>query len=215
MEIKACIFDLDGTIIDSGEMIFESVRYALSPWGVELTSEDIEIIRARIPEDLFSGYLPTKEDEMKALKRLTEFSAKISDQVIVYDGMPELLKWLSDKVHVAVWTGRDTESARRILERNNLAHFFKDVVGCTHLNNNKPHPEGVGRICTKLKVAPSEVIIIGDHAHDVEGAKRFGAKSIHVTWSHHLVPLTQDDPKPDVTISTVQDLFNWLKNSIQ
>jgi len=211
MNIKVCIFDMDGTIIDSGDMISKSIDYALSPWDIKMSNEDIEIIRARTPSELFSGYLQTPEDELIAYNRLIEFSNKHADKSVCYDGMPELLENLYQHFLLAVWTGRDTESAKKILERNHLDHFFKMVVGCTSVNNNKPCPEGIEMIAKELKATPDEIIVIGDHSHDIEGAHRFGCKSVHVTWSKYLIPLTKKDPRPDICLSSVEELLVWLK----
>ncbi|OFZ51383.1 MAG: hypothetical protein A2381_17880 [Bdellovibrionales bacterium RIFOXYB1_FULL_37_110] len=213
MNIKVCIFDLDGTIIDSGDMIFKSIDYALSPWNIKMTNEDIEVIRTRSPNELFSGYLQTPADELKAQKRLIDFSNKYAGKSVFYDGIPELLENLYKRFTLAVWTGRDTESAIKILKRNKLDHFFKMVIGCTSVNKNKPHPEGIGLIARKFNVIPAEIIIIGDHAHDIEGARRFGCKAIHVTWSKYLIPLTEKDPRPDLSLSSVYDLQTWLIKS--
>ena len=212
MSIKVCIFDLDGTLIDSGDMIFKSIDHALSPWNIKMTNDDIEIIRARTPSELFSGYLKTPEDELTALNRLIEFSSKHAEKSVFYDGIPELLENLNQHFLLAVWTGRDTESAKKILERNNIDHFFKIVVGCTSVNNNKPYSEGIELIAKELNATPDEIVLIGDHAHDIEGAHRFGCKSIHVTWSKYLIPLTEKDPKPDLTLTSVEDLLAWSKN---
>ncbi|MCK5073502.1 MAG: HAD family hydrolase [Bacteriovoracaceae bacterium] len=209
MTYKVCIFDLDGTIIDSGDFILEGVRYALAPWDKKITSRDIEEIRDRKPEHLFRGHVPSQKDAIAAWERLNEFSQKHSENIKVFPGMEKILKKLCKKVFTAVWTGRDVQSAREVLKNKGLLSYFDIVVGSTMDMENKPHPEGLLKIANASSANPNEMVLIGDHPHDVLGAKTLDCYSVHVTWGKHDLPEDMKQ-KPDVIVKNVEALGNWL-----
>ena len=58
--------------------------------------------------------------------------------------------------------------------------FFDLIAGRDNIDNPKPHPDHILYICDKLDVEPSEIVVIGDHARDIEGAINVGAHSIAI-----------------------------------
>ena len=70
------------------------------------------------------------------------------------------------------------ENTEISLKKVNLLKYFDVIVGRDNINNPKPHPDHLLYICDKLDVEPSEIVVIGDHVRDIEGAINVGAHSI-------------------------------------
>ncbi|MGZ3689435.1 MAG: HAD family hydrolase [Bdellovibrionota bacterium] len=176
------VFDLDGTLVNSGEVTMRCFELALSPYGVRVDHSLLELIRARKPENLFEGLIDPREYE-EAGTRLLAFATSLASETRPFDGIPELLEELSARgVRLAVWTGRDATSGEAILRANQLRSHFKIVTGSCGVTRNKPHPEGLHRISEALSVPVTSLVHVGDHDHDIQGAKEAGALAVGSRW---------------------------------
>jgi len=208
-KVKGLVFDLDGTIIDSAKMVITSVNYALEPWGIVLDFNGVEKIRTRIGDTLFDQLLPERDAQIAAYRRLQEFTLENTHLVEVFDGVREILEDAKNKnLALALWTGRDTESAILILKINNLFDYFTTVVGNSCVTCNKPNTEGIIKISSRLNIPPEELVMIGDHEHDVIGGKDAGAYTIRALWAHE----SKEDEKisSDLKFSHVHQLRAWI-----
>ncbi len=180
---KAIVFDLDGTIIDSMGNVLRSFQYALSPWNIDFTLKEVELVRPRPKGRVFEGFGLTDEQVEIAYSRLLSFTEKHSDEIGTFKGIDNLFKKLSGShFKKAIWTGRDTDSANFLLKKKNLCHFFDLIVGNSCVDQNKPHPEGLEKISNELSIPTDEFIVVGDHCHDIEAANRVQALGVAALW---------------------------------
>lgn len=212
---KVIVFDLDGTLIDSETHCYASFDYALEPFGLKATRELIEGIRGRGAFDLFDTILPTPLDRTEALDRLTWFSMEYAHDQNLYEGIEDLLEEVKSKnIPMALWTGRDHASAEKTLKLLKVREYFSFTVGACLVKSNKPHPEGLFLIAKELKTPSKNLIHVGDHHHDVEGAKAAEALSIGANWH-------SEDPhakiwkhEPDHQFHTIEEFRTWLKQNL-
>lgn len=208
---KVYIFDLDGTLIESAHLVLDAINYATEPFQIQFTFTDIENIRTRSSHNLFDGFDLSKEDQFAALERLKDYSRSNIDRIKVFDGILDILRLLkSNNNKVAVWTGRDTYSANRILSHNNIDQYFDAVVGNTCVKNNKPDPEGLYKISSDLDVSTTDFIMIGDHDHDIIGGKAARTTTIKVDWGIKKFD-ESDKIVPDFRFKNVSELFEYIK----
>lgn len=206
------VFDLDGTLINSCHAFLEVINSSLAPFGIKVDNNFIENIRHKNPQNLFDEIL-SGDDLKVANKRLVKFSNEVA---LTFKPFPEILDLLeflnSNNMTVSVWTGRDLNSAKLILENNDMINYFKKIVSGTCVRNNKPHPEGLNRILHELSLSPSELIMIGDHHHDISAARSTGALSVLANWhggdprnSHH---------QPDHCFGDVKSFMYWIQSNL-
>jgi phosphoglycolate phosphatase len=184
--IRALIFDLDGTLIDSKLDLVHSVNATLC-----------ELKRPEIPEVIISSYIgngapvlvakslgpgvpPAELD--RALKFfLTHYEDHKMDNTCAYPGVAEALEHLS-AMPMAVLTNKPERISVRILEALGLARYFRAIYGGNTFPTKKPDPLGVNTILREFSVRPNEALLIGDSEVDVQTARNAGILSAVVNY---------------------------------
>ena len=185
--INTIIFDLDGTLIDSSVTNINAFHYALAPFGITLTHQEIDAMRSLTSNELFQDRL-TAAEAKQALSRLWDYSRQSAKETILFPGINSLLEAIAAKdITMGVWTGRDRTSTIDIIQHHHIAHYFKAIVGGCEVSKNKPDPEGLYRLISKLQRDTNNMIHVGDHEHDIVGANTAGVTSIYAKW--HKQPL--------------------------
>lgn len=179
--LRAVIFDLDGTLIDSIPMVLKAFAHALAPYRPELTEEEIFLRLGGPPERTMAELIGDKEKEGDALRRLECFGFANAHLVQPFAGMRGMLTELRSRgLLLAVWTGRDRETTEAIFRAHDLADFFAVVVCGDDLPTHKPHPGGLFEIMTRLSVSPEEVFFAGDADADVLGGHDAGVRTLFI-----------------------------------
>lgn len=186
---KTILFDLDGTLTDSGIGITNSVAYALKKFGIEAKSRE-ELFRFVGPPllDAFSEYYGfSKEDSEKALMFYREyFSEKGIFENIVYDGVEDMLKKLKCMgKNILLATAKPEQFAIRILKHFEIFDFFDFVAGAT-MDESRNQKDAVIKyaIDTFGIKDNSSALMIGDRHHDILGAKKFSIDSVGVLYGY-------------------------------
>jgi len=180
--LELYIFDLDGTLLDSGKDIALAANYAFEKLNLKTFSEEEIISKVgygakKLIEDLIPEY--PQEIKDKALEYFKEFY--YSNPVIyskLYDGAEETLKKLKElSKKVAVVTNKYEALSVEILKKLNVIDYTDLVVGADTTSEKKPHPLPV--LCTleKLNSEKDKSIIIGDSETDVLTGKNAGIKT--------------------------------------
>jgi phosphoglycolate phosphatase-like HAD superfamily hydrolase len=209
MKYKTIVFDLDGTLVDSSRTILTGFNYALEPFGIQVSRDQVEVMRSMTSQDLFRDFLSECDAKM-AVERLCDYSLQAATDTRLFPGIKTLIDTLVYKnVTLGLWTGRDQPSALKILQTHNLDQYFKVMVGVCGVKKNKPDPEGLHLIASTLNVPIETLLHIGDHEHDLFGAKAAGAVAVHAQWC----PLGKSNPHfttPDFSFATIEDFTLWL-----
>lgn len=177
--LRAVIFDLDGTLVDSMPLVLRAFAHALEPFRPDLNVSDIF---QRLGGPPARALLELTGDETKAaeaLRRLDSFGFDNGALVQPFAGMYDILNTLKERgIALGIWTGRDRFTTRAILEAHDLSRFFKVVVCGDDLATHKPHPEGLVSILRALGVSPDEAIYAGDADADVLGGAEAGVRTV-------------------------------------
>lgn len=185
---QTILFDLDGTIADSGLGITNSVMYALKKFNIEVKERgDIYYFIGPPLHESFQKALNCSEEE--AMKAVAYYREYYGDRGIfemeLYAGVPQLLKALHDAgKNVVLATSKPEAYAKRILEHFDLTRYFTAAAGA-NMDGTRTKKAEVIRYAMELCGAESEsTIIIGDREHDILGAKAAGIKSCGVLWGY-------------------------------
>lgn len=182
------LFDLDGTLTDSGEGIINSVIYALNSYGIQV--EDRKPLEKFIGPPLLDSFMTyygfDKEKALEAVSRYREyFSVKGLFENRVYPGIPQMLEKLQEQGFVLmVATSKPEEFMRRILDHFDLTRYFAFLVGATMDGTRSRKSDVIGYVLETagLKDCLDQVTMVGDRKDDILGAKANGIRSIGVLY---------------------------------
>ena len=181
--LDAVLFDLDGTLIDSVDLILQSFRHATavvlgeSPPD-EVMMRDVGLPLARQMRDI------SEEHADDLLRAYREHNARAHDQLVrEYPETAETLLWLGAcGLRLGVVTSKLQSLARRGLELFDLARFFDVVVGADDVSIHKPDPHPLLVAAATLEVPIERCAYVGDSVHDMAAARAAGCVAIGATW---------------------------------
>ena len=177
--IRAVIFDLDGTLIDSMPLVLRAFAHALAPFRPDLDAQGIFQCLGGPPRRTFIELLGDEAKADEAMRRLESFGFENGHLVQPFDGMRRLLQTLRDGgLRLAIWTGRDRQTTESIFSAHQLTDFFSAVVCGDDLPTHKPHPAGLIDVLTQLGVQPDEALYSGDADADVLGGAEAGVRTV-------------------------------------
>jgi phosphoglycolate phosphatase len=184
--IRALIFDLDGTLIDSKRDLIRSVNAMLAEMGRETLHEDTisgyigDGAPQLVARALGNGAAEAEHD--RALKFfLGYYEEHKMDSTCAYPGVAEALEELRG-FPMAILTNKPVRVSVRILEELGLAKYFRAVYGGNSFETKKPDPLGARKILEELGAAPGEAILIGDSEVDVQTARNAGTLAAAVNY---------------------------------
>jgi pyrophosphatase PpaX len=181
----ALLFDLDGTLVDSIELILSSARFAFVGFDGHAPSD--EEWRAGIGRPLqavLREYAPDEAEAERLLGRYREYQLANHDRLMhAYDGIVAALQGFAAAGHpLAVVTSKADWLARRALELVGVNDLFSVLIGCDSTLKHKPDPEPVELALARLGVPAWEALFVGDSPHDVESGRAARVYTVGVTW---------------------------------
>ncbi len=186
--MQIVIFDMDGTLIDSGSDITASVNhvrkavYGLGPLSMDFVIEAIN----RDQRNLALLFYETRVYEPEAQR---VFEAHYYGQCIrsprLYRGIGMLLHdFVALGVHMSVATNAPARFARRMLTHLGIDVLFDAIVGSEDVEKCKPHPDMLHLVLDRYGFRPGQdfALMVGDNGKDMEAARRAGIPGAFVTW---------------------------------
>ena len=180
------IFDLDGTLTDSADGIVASFRHALVEVGADLPEGDLagRIVGPPMHHTMATLGLGDRVDEAVAAYR-ADYTSRGWAMNTVFDGVTDLLVDLHDAgVRLAVATSKAEPTALRILEHFDMAGHFEVIAGASLDGTRAAKSEVLAHALLQLQPLPERVLMVGDRAHDVEGAAEHGIPTVVVGWGY-------------------------------
>lgn len=185
--VKAVIFDLDGTIIDSEDNYYEADRLLLSHYGVEFTQEMkkkyIGTGNHAMMIDIKNRF-QLEESLDNLLKQKNEIYLKIArEHTNIYPKMKEFIEILHQReIPMALASGSSPEIIRELTEILGLKQYFKAILSAEDIGKSKPAPDIFYAAAERLEAAPENCVVIEDSKYGVEAAKRAFMKCIAVPY---------------------------------
>ena len=188
--VRALIFDLDGTLIDSKLDLIHSVNAMLR-----------ELKRPQLASETISGYIghgapqlvaralgsAATEEELKGALQffLGYYEEHKMDNTCAYPGVAETLAQLS-RVPMAVLTNKPARISGRILNSLGLRKYFRAIYGGNSFESKKPDPFGANQILREFGIAAREALLVGDSEVDVQTARNAGTQAAGVNYGFGL-----------------------------
>jgi phosphoglycolate phosphatase len=188
--LRAVIFDLDGTLVDTADEFVPVVQNLRAEHGRE--PMDPQRIRASVSSGaraLVSLGLDLHEDapefESKRLRLLELYAEVLGTMASPYPGITALLAQLQQRgIGWGIATNKPRAFTEPLLARLAIQPPPGSVVCPEDVSNRKPHPESLYRNCRELQCAPHEAIYVGDHARDIEAGRRAGMFTIAAAYGY-------------------------------
>ncbi|MDD7220135.1 MAG: HAD-IB family phosphatase [Clostridia bacterium] len=187
---KAILFDLDGTLTESGEGIIRSVQYALEKLG--RPEENLEALRVFVGPPLLEQFMKYAGlDEETARQAIEYYRERYSSVGIfendLYPGIEDMLSRLKNKGYIlAVSSSKPEYFVRKILEHFKIGQYFSEIVGSEMDGSRTGKAQVIEETLKRLHLENhrDQVIMIGDREHDIYGARQEGLECVAVTYGY-------------------------------
>jgi phosphoglycolate phosphatase len=210
--VRALVFDLDGTLIDSKLDLALSIDATLKHMG-----------RASLPHELIYSYVgngaavlvrralgdTVTDAEADAGHRffLAYYREHMLDNTVTYPGVREALEALGHHP-MAVLTNKPVRFSEKILEGLRIASYFRCVYGGNSFETKKPDPEGLNTILRAFKIEPRQAMLVGDSDVDVRTARNAGVWACGVSYGLGLESMRAHPP--DLMLDNLAELPAYL-----
>lgn len=188
--MKACIFDLDGTLTNTLESMTYSVNLTLEEMGLsKITKDQCRLFVGNGARVLMEKSLKAAGDtDASGIEEGMEIYGRIFDQnctyhVTPYEGIPEMLKALKDKgIQLAVLSNKPDRQTVKVVKAIFGEELFDYAQGQKEGIRRKPEPDGVWYLMEQMHVSKEECLYIGDSEVDAATGRNAGLKTIGVLW---------------------------------
>jgi pyrophosphatase PpaX len=202
-DLKAVLFDLDGTLLDSFAVHYQAYEAMFARFGILVTRETF---LASYSPNWYHTYermgLPSDSWDAANAYWLEEAAKR---KAKLFPGVREMLEALSRSRKLGLVTSGSRQRVMTDLERTGIAPYFQVLVTGNDIKQPKPSPEGMEVALAALALSPNEVVYIGDSYADYEMAHSAGVEFLGVN------SLFEDDgPRPYRLMSSVVDLLQEL-----
>ena len=186
MALKSILFDLDGTLTDSGEGIMNCVELALQHYGIPIPPrEELRIfVGPPLQENFLKFGIPQEEIDNAIKVFRSRYLTVGKFENFPYPGIPELLQKLkSAGHHLYVATSKPESTAREILDKFELRPYFDIICGAT-MDGTRQSKADVIQYLYDQTSETLPTIMVGDTSYDVEGANAHHIPTIGVAWGY-------------------------------
>ena len=210
---KGIIFDIDGTLTSTNELIFKSFNHIADKY-LNRTFSNEEIIAMFGPTEDVILEKWCGDNFESARKDYYEFYRSHHYMAELYPGIKELLDNLKrKKILLSIFTGKGREASLITLEELGIKNYFTMIVTGDEVENHKPSPEGILQFIDRYKLKKDEVLMIGDSPGDVKASKQAGIKIASALWDSYAAEKVKNLGS-DYYFNTVEELREFLSRNI-
>jgi pyrophosphatase PpaX len=207
--LEVLLFDLDGTLIDTIDMILASARYATEAVLGEALSDDVLRHNIGVPLVVqMEEYAPGRSTEL--LKAYREHNARVHDDMIrEFPGVDAALRALSAKGYrMGIVTSKSRPVAQKGLDHFGLGNLFEVLVGYEDTAIHKPEADPILEAASRFGVSVEECLYCGDSPHDMAAGISAGVVTAAALWGPFAERVLE--PEPDYALETLGDLVELL-----
>jgi pyrophosphatase PpaX len=208
MRKQVVLFDLDGTVIDSGGIILASMRHATREvLGREFGDEELmQAVGGPGLEAQMHAFDPDRVDELVTVYRA--HNEPLHEQLVCCAGMEGALERLhAEGRRLAVVTAKRRSTVELAFEHVPLGHLFEVVVGGDETERHKPDPEPLLLAAERMGIRPEDAAYVGDSPFDIRAAQAAGMRSVAVTWGRIHDRARLEREHPDAIVDTAEELL--------
>jgi pyrophosphatase PpaX len=183
MRYPTVLFDLDGTLIDSGEIILSSFRHATNTvLGREIPDE---VLAAAVGgSNIYDQMRAFDEERVDELVRVyREHNEPLHDDLVAFEGIERVLdRFKTEGRQLGIVTAKRRKTVDLAFAILPLERYFDTVVTSEQTEHHKPHPEPVLTALERLASKPEQAAFVGDSPFDMGAGRAAGVFTVAVSW---------------------------------
>jgi pyrophosphatase PpaX len=214
-DITTLLFDFDGTLLDTNELIVQTFLSVLGEhFPGQYGREDVLHFIGPSLEQTFTKIAPGRVDELSDQYR--RLNRTLHDELVSeYDGVTETLRTLKSRgLKMAIVSTKREETILHGLQLMGAHDIFDALVALDHVQNPKPHPEPLELALRLLDADQEGALMIGDNSHDIEGGKNAGVRTAGVAWAAKGEAFLAAY-EPDFMLNHISDLLELTKAGLK
>lgn len=210
--LKAILFDLDGTLLNTNNLIFNSFRQAFEELLLDRQLSDEEIIDCIGPTLQQTGqkYYPQNPEQFVDCYR-RYYQMNHDEMIEVFPGVIQMLEDLKALgLKLVIVTSKKRDMTIKGLEYMKMYDYFDLIISSDDIHHPKPHPEPIETVLKYYHLNQDECLMVGDNSHDIECANHAGVKSVAVAWAMRGADYLKTY-NPTYIINEANELINVVK----
>jgi len=207
--LKGIIFDFDGTLANTNDLILRTLKETFETLIGEVSQETLLGCIGPTLEESGEVYYP--EDPGAFVETYRQLNLVYHDEMIeLFPGVREMLDRLQKTdLKLAIVTSKMSNVLVQGLNVLDMAHYFEVLVAQDHVENHKPDPEAIHLALSELGLSADECFMVGDNYHDILAGHNAGMKSVAVGWALKGVDYLKTF-KPDYIMEEANDIFEIM-----
>lgn len=216
--IKAVLFDLDGTLLDTskdlgGALNALRIVQGLEPFSDEVTRKEVSNGANALVKLGFGDDLSAQQHAQYRQALLDHYLAHIADHTFAFEGINELISQLTTAGMVwGIVTNKPALYTEALMAHFHFASEPICVLSPEHVKIAKPNPEGIVLACQQAQCTPSEAVYIGDHDRDIQAGNNAGTTTIAVGYGFTESPTCHQFWNADYTVDHASDIWPIIEN---
>lgn len=213
--IKAVLFDLDGTLLDSAPDLVATLNHLRAGLGLAaMPVEDLRHFVSRGTTGLIKAGMPPCDNETLEAWQVA-FTDHFQENNFInsrpFEGVGLLLSELADRdIPWGIVTNKVESLSTPILEKAGWLALASTVICGDAVSHGKPHPEPVLAACSEIGMDPANVLMVGDDLRDVEAGRRAGCSTAFVLYGYADQESQSEIAEPTAVIHTPEDVLDLL-----
>ena len=210
---KGIIFDIDGTLTSTNELIFASFNHISGKYlNKKLTNEEIIALFGPTEDVILKEW--AGEDYETARKEYYDYYSANHYLADLYPGIKDLLELIKSKnVLLSIYTGKGRTAAEITLKKLEIYYYFDLIITGDDIKEHKPSAEGIVKFIEKFKLPKENVLMIGDAPADIKAARAAGVEVASVVWDSYAKNEVLAF-NSDYVFYTVDELTNYITANI-
>ncbi len=213
--IQCVIFDIDGTMTRTFELIFASFNHVAEKYLGKTFSEPEIVALFGPPEEGGLRKVFPEEQIARAMDDLCRYYKDHHAAMAgLHEGIDETLRFLKDHdVKLAVFTGKGRRTTAITLEELKIGHYFDLVVSGDDVVRYKPDPEGIRKVIEAFSLPPGAVLMVGDSPGDLKASREAGVRAALALWDPHNRGRALN-AGADYAFHEVREMLAWFREHI-
>lgn len=182
---KGIIFDVDGTLTFTNQLIFDSFNHITKKYlGKSFSDEEVIALFGPTEDEILKEIC--KDEYESARKDYYKYYKDNHSIAQLYDGIKSLIVEIKNAdILLSIFTGKGHTSALITLDEFELTNYFDLIVSGDDVENHKPSPEGINKFLQIFELNPKDVLMIGDAPSDIIAANESGVEIASVVWDSY------------------------------
>jgi pyrophosphatase PpaX len=213
--ISCIIFDLDGTLSQTNELIYATFNHVSKKYIDKVFTPQEIVAMFGPPEEVAIENLVGKDNVDDAMDEFCEYYGEHHPRLAAaYEGVPDLLQFLKERgILLALFTGKGKRTALITLKELRITQFFDLIVTGNDVVNHKPSADGIRKVLKTFHLQPDEVLMVGDSVSDIKAAHEAGVPVAAVLWDSYGKEKVME-MNADVQFHNVQEFSSWIRTAI-